>query len=151
MIAVAQRRKRIGWLRRGRHRKVINGPLRHRFGGRRGSIEDKRTRCGIAQDVTSFALSIQNVDWNEDEADLRAGDEEIDVLRPVWQIHPEPVACRQTASQELSREAIASGVDLAKRDGLARAFERTPIAAAFERERKEAWQRHVRCPRDSRP
>ena len=147
MIAVAQRRKSIGRLRRGRHREVINGPLRHWFRGRRGSIEDKRTRYGIAQDVTGFALSVQNVDRNEDEADLRAGDEEIDVLRPVWQIHREPVACRQTASQELSRQPIASGVDLAKRHGLARPFERRPIAAAFERERKEAWQRHVQCSR----
>ena len=58
---------------------------------------DHRLRLRIAEDVRDLALAIQNIDGDEDHAQLHAGEIEVDHLQAVGQIDAQPVAGFQAA------------------------------------------------------
>ena len=87
---------------------------------------------GVAEDVRQLALAVQDIDRNEDHAQLEAGEIQIDHLEAVGQVNAEPVAGFQPALREQLRQAIAARVDIAERVGLALEFKRDVVAAALE-------------------
>ena len=69
---------------------------------------------GVGEDVVQLALAIEDVDGNEDHAQLDAGQIQIDHLDAVGQINTEAVAGLQAALCEQLSQAIAAGVDVAE-------------------------------------
>ena len=87
--------------------------LRGRFRQQRGNLGGGHQQFGfgVAEDVRHLAIAIQNVDGDEDHAQLDAGEIEIDKLDAVRQVNAQAIAFGQAACGERARHAIAARVD----------------------------------------
>lgn len=94
-------------------------------------------RVGIREDVGDLAISIEDIYRDEDDAELDAGEVEIDHLDRVGEIDAEAVARMEAALGKQLCEAIATDVDVAEGVGDALIFESGDVAAADEREVEE--------------
>src|SRR5207344_2711765 len=93
--------------------------------------------------VGHLAIAVENVDRDEDHAQLDAGQVEIDHLHAVGQVAAEPVAGLQAVSQEQVRQAIAAHVEFAEGERGAREFQRLGVAAAEQGEIEEMGEIHA--------
>ena len=66
------------------------------------------------QDVATLAIAVEDVDGDEDDAELDAGEVEIDHLDAVGEVDAEAVAGLEAAAGEQVREPIAARVDFAE-------------------------------------
>ena len=91
----------------------------HRRGARahRGEFRgrDDRARFGIVDDVPDLALTIQDVDRDDDDAELQAREPEIDDLDPVGEQQRESVARLEPSRDERVRDGVAAAVEIAER------------------------------------
>src|ERR1035438_5269193 len=103
-------------------------------------------RSGIVEDVGALAIAVEDVDGDEDDAELDAGEVEIDHLHAIGEVDAEAVAGGESAVREEVGEAIAARVDFAEgvfgRSEFGPEFERHGIAAADEGEVEEMGEVH---------
>ena len=64
--------------------------------------------------MRELALAVKNVDRHEDDAELHAGEEEVDEVERVGEVHAQPVAAHEAARRQRMRHAIAARVDFAE-------------------------------------
>jgi hypothetical protein len=105
---VDQRGGRVTVQRKAERRRVADASLGRQhihlpdwhvgFDGRR-SGDDERLRLRVAKDMSCVAFAIQDVDRDDDDAEARGGEEEIDVLDAVRQEDRQPVAGRHPAGR----------------------------------------------------
>ena len=76
---------------------------------------DDQLRLGVRDDVGDLALPIQDVDRDQHHAGLHAGEEEIDELEPVRQLHREPIARLEPAPAQHGRDPRGAVRNLAER------------------------------------
>ena len=91
----------------------------------------------VGENMGQFALAVQDVDRNEDHAQLDAGEIHIDHLHAVGKINAKPVAQLQPALSEQQSQAITARVDLAESVGCAFEFESGLVPASGERKIKK--------------
>ncbi len=84
--------------------------------------------------MCDLAVAIEDVDGDEDDAELDAGEVEVDHLDRVGEVDAKAVAGVEAALGEQLGEAITAGVDVAEGIGGALIFERGGVAAAEEGE-----------------
>jgi hypothetical protein len=75
---------------------------------------DDQLRTGVGHDVGDLALAIEHVDRHQHESGLDAGEEQVDELDPVGELHRYPVARPQPAPFEGGREPGRPLRDLAE-------------------------------------
>ena len=76
---------------------------------------DDQLRLGVADDMGDLALPIQDVDRDQDHAGLHAGEEQVDELDAVRQVHREPIARLEPALSQHGRDPRGAVRNLAKR------------------------------------
>src|SRR5436305_216087 len=94
------------------------------------SIGDEQLRLGIGEDVRDFAILVEHVYGDEDDAGLDAGEVEIDESDAVRELNAEAVAAFEAALQKRVGHAIRSRVDLAESKCFTLEFKRDLIAPA---------------------
>jgi hypothetical protein len=67
---------------------------------RKFGCRDYRHRIGVGEDVVQFAFAVEDVDGNENHAQLDAGQVQVDHLEAVGEINAQPVARLKPALQE---------------------------------------------------
>jgi hypothetical protein len=82
--------------------------------------------------MRQFALAIQDVDRDEDDAELDAGQIQIDHFEAIREVNTQPVAGFEPAACEQLGQAIAAGVDVAEGVTCALEFERGVVAPGLE-------------------
>jgi len=107
------------------------------------AIGNERRGLGVGEDVSDLAVSVEDVDGNEYEAQLDAGEKYIDHLDRIGQIDGEAVARAQAAAGKELGEPIAARVYVAKGPGVVAEFKCDLVAAALEREVEEVAKIHV--------
>jgi len=111
-------------------------------GAPRDSRTDDEERLGIAGDVSDLAIAIENVDGNEHDAELHAGEIEIDQLDAIRQIRADAISFAQTARAQRPRHPVAARFDLAKCERPTFEFERRDVARSIS-ERSRRWRRFI--------
>jgi hypothetical protein len=86
---------------------------------------------GVVKDVGDFAVAIEDVDGDEDDAELDAGEVEVDHLDAVGELDGEAVAGVEAAGGEVVCGAVAASVDFTKGVGTALEFEGGGVAAGL--------------------
>ena len=69
---------------------------------------------GVSQDVGQFALAIEDVDWNEDHAELDASQIQVNHLDAVGEVDAEAIAGLKPALGQQLGQPIAACVDVAE-------------------------------------
>ncbi len=92
--------------------------------------------------MSNLAVAIKNVDGDEDQAELYAGQVEVDQLDAVAEIDGKPVALPQAAFPQRIRNPVAAGVDLPEGEGRSLPFQSSRAGAADEREVEQVEQVH---------
>ena len=102
--------------------------------------------CGVRDDVGDLALPIQHVDRDQHDAGLHAGEEQVDELEPVRQLHREPIARFEPAPAQDRSHARGAIRDLAERQLPSTALSFTDQAdgpgAAAERQVEQVAEEH---------
>src|SRR5580704_15013653 len=96
------------------------------------SCGDHSRRLGIAEDMRQLALAIEDVDGNEDHAQLEAGEIQVDHLEAIGEVNAQAIARFKLAPGQQLSQAIAAGVDIAESVGGSLEFERGLAAASME-------------------
>ena len=84
--------------------------------------------------MRDLALAIENIDRDEDHAQLHAGEIEIDHLQAVGEIDAQAVAGLEAALAQQRRHPVAAVVDIAERVGASLVFEGDAVAAPLKGE-----------------
>src|ERR1051326_2544898 len=112
---------------------------------RKRSINSIRfARLRVVRDVRDLALAIEDVDRDEDDAELDAGEEEIDQLDTIREVDAEAIAFRVSARSHRVRDAIAARFDVAERVGRSLPLQRGLVAARDQGEVEEVEEVHRR-------
>ena len=88
---------------------------------------------GVGEDMGQLALAIENIDRDEDHAQLDAGEIQVDHFEAVGEVDAKAVAGLQPALGEQLSQAIAARVDVAEGVCSALEFERGVVAARRRR------------------
>ena len=102
--------------RRGRIAVEIRGRAFARYSAdiRQVSLRDQGARLGIGNDVVDLAPAIENIDGDEKDAELHAGQKEIDQLDPILQVNAEAIAFAKAALPQRVRHPVAAFFNLAE-------------------------------------
>src|SRR6185437_14419832 len=119
--------------------RVPRGLLHQR---RQLSLSYQQLRLGIAQDVRRLPFAIQNIDRNEDHAQLDRGQIQIDELDAVGQIDAQPIAPAQPPSLQRMRHPIAARIDLAEGVFRALPLQRNIVPPVHQRQIEKLTQIH---------
>src|SRR6266850_1333873 len=93
--------------------------------------------------MSGLAITVEDVDGDEDHAELDAGQIDVDQLDAIAEVDAEAVAFGEAAGAERMCDAIAAALDVAKGEFGALPFERDVVAARDEREVEEMEQVHA--------
>src|SRR5580704_13991480 len=93
--------------------------------------------------MRDLALAVQDVDGNENGAELQTCQVEIDYLDAVREIDADPVAGLDPAPAKRLRHAVRSHVDIAESVRAAVKLQRGSVAAANQREIEQVEQVHT--------
>lgn len=85
--------------------------------GQEGGI-DEEAGGGVGEDVGELAVAIEDVDGEEDGAELEDSEEEVDEVRAIGEVDGDAVALGDATGGEGVGETVGSGVDFAKGKGL---------------------------------
>ena len=85
---------------------------------------------GIGEDVGNLSVAVEDIDGNENDPELDAGEEKIDHLDAIGQVYAKAVAGMEAALGEQLSQAIAATVDVAEGVGGALIFKCGGVAAA---------------------
>ena len=97
--------------------------------------------------MPDLPLTVEDVDRHHDDADLRAGEPQVDDLDSVREVGGEPVTGPEPAGTQQVRQAVAPRIELAERERSAGpvgalALEGGRVAPADERTIEEVGERH---------
>ena len=90
------------------HQHVAREQARHRRGRHHGP------RRGVGDDVGDFALAVEDVDGDDDHAELEAGEERVDEGDAVGQEDTQAVAAREPATGEKPCQPMAARIQVSK-------------------------------------
>ena len=114
---------------------------------------DEGSRFGVGEDVTDFAITVEDVDGDEDDAEASGAKIEVNELEAVGEEDAEAVSERETTVGEKVGHAPSPIIDLA--EGVEPVpFERWFEATANEREVEQVRQSHgaaTKSPAEDRP
>ena len=88
----------------------------------------------VGENVGQLALAIEDVDGNEDQAQLDAGEIQVDHLEAIGEVNAQAIARFKLAPGQQLSQAIAAGVDIAEGVGGSLEFKRGLAAAPLEGE-----------------
>ena len=74
-------------------------------------VRDDESRLRIVRDVGHLPVTVEDVDRHEDDAELHAGEVEVDRLDAVREVDAEPVAGGQSARRQYLGHAVAARVE----------------------------------------
>ena len=89
-------------------------------------------RLRVGENVVQFALAVKDIDRNENDTKLDAGQIQVDHLDAVGHVDTKPVAGFQAAFRKQIGQTIAARVDVAESVRCAFEFKRRCVASADE-------------------
>ncbi len=64
--------------------------------------------------MRNLALPIEDIDWHEHEAELDAGEQQVDEFDAVREVHPDAIARLEAAAGKGMRQPVAAGMEVAE-------------------------------------
>lgn len=129
---------------------AIDGDLRAGVGvsccfgeesGEEGGI-DEEAGGGVGEDVGELAFAVEDVDGDDDGAELEDGEEEVNVAGTVGEVDGDAVALCDAAGGEGVGEAVGLEVDVAEGEGVRLPFESGRGGAGDKRDVKKLDEVH---------